>query len=126
MGELNGKPFLQAMMRKYNMEEAEAMAAELCSLWGEYLKDPDWHPFKVVTTEEVIDDKDGKLQGLKDEVGEEAYEAVTSALMEINDYNPSGRYIVSELWNKKEVRRASLREGVTFLLDVLEQEKGLL
>ncbi|CAN1148355.1 Protein INVOLVED IN DE NOVO 2 [Linum perenne] len=75
---------------------------------------------------EVIDDKDGKLQGLKDEVGEEAYEAVTSALMEINDYNPSGRYIVSELWNKKEVRRASLREGVTFLLDVLEQEKGLL
>lgn len=47
MGELDGKPFLEAMKRKYREEEAEDRAMELCSLWEEYLKDPDWHPFKV-------------------------------------------------------------------------------
>ncbi|CAN0837456.1 Protein INVOLVED IN DE NOVO 2 [Linum grandiflorum] len=129
MGELDEKQFLKAMMRKYNMEDAEDKAADLCSLWVEYLKDPDWHPFKVVMVEdgkhkEVIDDKDERLKELKEEVGEEAYEAVASALTEINDYNPSGRYIVCELWNKKESRRASLKEGVASLLDVLEQVKG--
>jgi hypothetical protein len=48
MGELDSKPFLEAMKRKYNNEEAEDRASEICSLWEEYLKDPDWHPFKVV------------------------------------------------------------------------------
>ncbi|CAL1387352.1 unnamed protein product [Linum trigynum] len=107
MGELNSRAFLIAMKRKYNGEEAEVMAAELCSLWGEHLKDPDWHPFKVVTVDgkhqEVIDEEDERLKGLREEVGEEAYETVASALTEINDYNPSGRYMVSEVWNQKEV-----------------------
>eukprot|EP00257_Ricinus_communis_P023324 XP_015583273.1 protein INVOLVED IN DE NOVO 2 isoform X2 [Ricinus communis] len=47
MGELDSKPFLEAMKRKYTEEEAEVRASELCSLWVEYLKDPGWHPFKV-------------------------------------------------------------------------------
>lgn len=51
MGELDSEPFLAAMKRKYNEEEAEERASELCSLWEEYLKDPDWHPFKVVKAE---------------------------------------------------------------------------
>lgn len=49
MGELDSKPFQEAMKRKYNEEEAEEKATELCSLWEEYLKDPDWHPFRVTT-----------------------------------------------------------------------------
>jgi hypothetical protein len=48
MGELDSKPFHDAMKRKYNEEDAEDRASELCSLWEEYLKDPDWHPFKVI------------------------------------------------------------------------------
>lgn len=48
--------------------------------------------------------------------GEEAYEVVIKALMELNDYNPSGRFVVSELWNYKEGRRASLKEAIEYLV----------
>ena len=51
MGELDPKPFLEAMKRRYNEELAEERASELCSLWEEYLKDPDWHPFKRIKLE---------------------------------------------------------------------------
>ncbi|XP_061363726.1 protein INVOLVED IN DE NOVO 2-like [Gastrolobium bilobum] len=120
MGELDTRPFLQAMKKKYNEEEAEDRASELCSLWEEYLKDPDWHPFKIIVIEgehqEIIDDEDEKLKELKNEMGEEVYKAVVAALTEINEHNPSGRYTTSELWNYEEGKRATLREGVQFLL----------
>ena len=95
MGELDSKPFHEAMQRKYNEEEAEDRASELCSLWEEYLKDPDWHPLKDITVDgnhqQVIDEEDEKLNDLRKELGDEVYKAVTAALMEINEYNPSGR-----------------------------------
>ncbi|KAB2078671.1 hypothetical protein ES319_A06G180000v1 [Gossypium barbadense] len=123
MGELDNKPFLEAMKRRYNEELAEERAVELCSLWEEYLKDPNWHPFKRIKLEgeeyqEVIDDEDEKLKDLKDEMGNEVYKSVTSVINEINEYNPSGRYATSELWNYGEGRRASLQEGVEFLLNL--------
>ena len=94
MGQLDGKPFLEFFTRRYNEEEAEERASELCSLWEEYLKDPDWHPFKVITIDgketEIIKEDDEKLNGLKNEMGEGAYNAVVAALTEINAYNPSG------------------------------------
>ncbi|KAG7030719.1 Protein INVOLVED IN DE NOVO 2, partial [Cucurbita argyrosperma subsp. argyrosperma] len=131
MGELDTKPFHEAAKKRYNEDEADERASELCSLWAEYLKDPDWHPFKVIKEEgrdneegkeiEVLDDGDEKLQDLKNEWGEEVFKAVTEALREINEYNPSGRYIVSELWNYQEDRKATLREGVKFLLNKLKR-----
>ncbi|XP_061998379.1 protein INVOLVED IN DE NOVO 2 [Rosa rugosa] len=129
MGELDNKPFQEAMRRKYkyNVEEAEEKASELCSLWEEYLKDPDWHPFKVVPVKEghkeFINEDDEKLKRLKKELGDEAYNAVTSALMEINQYNPSGRYITSELWHYGMGRKATLKEGAAFILKELKQKK---
>ncbi|XP_011027214.1 PREDICTED: protein INVOLVED IN DE NOVO 2 [Populus euphratica] len=120
MGELDSKPFLEAMKRKYNNEEAEDRASEICSLWEEYLKDPDWHPFKVVMVDgkhqEIIDEEDEKLSRLRDEMGDEAYMSVRTSLIQVNEYNPSGRYIISELWNYKEGKKATLGEGVSFLL----------
>ncbi|CAL0308943.1 unnamed protein product [Lupinus luteus] len=120
MGELDTRPFLEAMKKKYNEEEAEDRASELCSLWEEYLKDPDWHPFKVIMVEgketEIIRDDDEKLNGLRSEISEGAYNAVVTALKEINEYNPSGRYISSQVWNYGQGRVATLQEGVQVLL----------
>ncbi|CAH9083962.1 unnamed protein product [Cuscuta europaea] len=121
MGELDSKPFHEAMKRNYSVAEADERAMELCSLWEEYLKDPEWHPIKVVNVndkhEAVIDEDDEKLRDLKKNYGEEVYNAVTKALFEINEYNSSGRYVISELWNYKECRRATLKEGVEILMN---------
>ncbi|CAL5334185.1 unnamed protein product [Camellia sinensis] len=120
MGELDNKPFQTAAKRKYAVREAELKAIELCSLWEGYLRDPNWHPFKVIPVEgdhkEIIDKEDDKLRSLKDEFGNEVYEAVITALKEMNQYNPSGRYPVLELWNFREKRIATLKEGVSWML----------
>ncbi|XVE99579.1 hypothetical protein REPUB_Repub03eG0211600 [Reevesia pubescens] len=129
MGELDSKPFLEAMNRRYNEELAEERASEHCSLWEEYLRDPGWHPFKRIKLEgeeeyqEVIDDEDEKLRDLKDEMGNEVYKAVISAIKEVNEYNPSGRYKISELWNYGEGRKATLQEGVVYLLKLWKAAK---
>ncbi|XP_057978958.1 protein INVOLVED IN DE NOVO 2 [Malania oleifera] len=129
MGELDNKPFHEATKRKYPEDEADERALELCSLWEEYLRDPEWHPFKVVEVEgehkEIINDDDEKLKGLRNEFGNEMYKAVTAALMEINEYNPSGRYIITELWNYDKGRKATLKEGVSFILDRWKAYKRL-
>lgn len=81
----------------------------------------------MLLIQEVINEDDEKLEGMKRELGEEVYKAVTNSLVEINEYNPSGRYIISELWNYKEGRKASLQQGVAFLLrqwQLLIQRKG--
>lgn len=51
MGELDNKPFHEACNRKYGADEAEERGLELCSLWEEFLRDSEWHPFKVVEIE---------------------------------------------------------------------------
>lgn len=64
----------------------------------------------------ILDEEDPGLTELK-ALGEEAYEAVSTALMEANEYNPSGRYVVNELWNNKYQRRATLKEGIAYLIN---------
>ncbi|KAI3748751.1 hypothetical protein L6452_12046 [Arctium lappa] len=127
MGELENKPFHDAMKRKYGDMDAEDRASELCQLWEEYLRDPNWHPFKIITvngkSQGIIEENDDKLKGLKRDLGEDVYNAVTTALTEINDYNPSGRYITTELWNFTEGRKASLQEGVSYLLNMWDVQK---
>ncbi|KAH0729619.1 hypothetical protein KY289_000807 [Solanum tuberosum] len=93
-----------------------------------HLVDPDWHPFKYVTRENgskeiIIDDNDERLNRLKHEFGQAAYDLVTATLMEINE-GPSGRCITTELWNYKLGRKATLNEGITFALQKLKISKG--
>lgn len=64
----------------------------------------------------ILNEEDPKLKSLRSELGEDAYQAVTTALMEVNKYNASGGYAVPELWNRKDGRRATLKEGVTHLI----------
>ncbi|KAK1589576.1 hypothetical protein Q3G72_035382 [Acer saccharum] len=124
MGALDNKPFHSVMNRKFPREEADVKAVELSSLWEDYLRDPSWHPFQIITdnkgnSKEIINAEDEKLKNLKEEYGEEVYNAVTVALSEMNEYNPSGsRHTIPELWNFRENRKASLKEGVAHILRI--------
>nr|GMD69326.1 factor of DNA methylation 4-like [Ipomoea batatas] len=128
MGELDEKPFARAAKLKYPKEEAPEKALELCSLWDDHLRDPHWYPIKVIKKGGkdvwVINEEDEKLVGLKNEYGDGVYNAVTTALMELNEYNSSGRYPVSELWNTKEKRRAELKEGADQIVKQLKRLKS--
>ncbi|KAK9280514.1 hypothetical protein L1049_014206 [Liquidambar formosana] len=120
MGELNYDPFFKSTKRKYSDEEAALKADELFSQWQAGLMDPSWHPFRIITVEgchkEIIDEDDEKLKDLRNECGDEVHEAVTTALMEMNEYKSSGRYVTSEVWNYKEGRKATLKEGISHVL----------
>nr|CAB3472212.1 unnamed protein product [Digitaria exilis] len=114
MGELDDKPFQNACRETYGNDDYHVRAAELVSYWQEELKKPSWHPFKIVEvngeTKEFLDDDDPKLKLLSTEYGDDVCSAMKTALMEINEYNPSGRFVVPELWNFKEGRKATMVE----------------
>ncbi|KAI9081871.1 hypothetical protein K1719_036133 [Acacia pycnantha] len=96
MGDLDHKPFVTSAKGKG--PDDEVLALQLCSQWEADLGDPSWHPFKNVEDErgnlkEVINEEDEKLKALKNEHGDEVFKAVTNALLELNEYNPSGSCI---------------------------------
>lgn len=128
MGEIDSKAFQNALKQKFPNQEAEIKAVELLSLWQEKIKDPDWHPFKTIMIDEsnverVIDENDEELGKLKQEFGDEIYDAVTVALKEIEEYNPSGRYAIPELWNFKEGRKATLKEVISYIFKQVKAQK---
>ncbi|KAK1420817.1 hypothetical protein QVD17_22697 [Tagetes erecta] len=120
MGKLDEKPFIAAAKRDGSGKKGAENAIKLASLWENHLGDPSWHPFKVITVEgkvkEVLDEEDEKIASLKNECEKDIFDAVVTALNELNEYNPSGRYPVPQLWNNKEKRNATLKEGVEYLL----------
>ncbi|KAL8153285.1 hypothetical protein V2J09_011045 [Rumex salicifolius] len=122
MGEIEEKAFLSVCKKRFGAVDGPLKAAELSSLWQENLKDQMWFPFKVLEidgmAEEIIDATDEKLKRLKEEWGDEIQRAVIVAFKELNEYNPSGRYTVNELWNYKEDRKATLKEA---FFEYLEQ-----
>lgn len=63
------------------------------------------------------------MKGLRSECGEAVYQAVTNALMEIEEYNSSGRYAIAEIWNWKEGRKATLKEIVQHIIRQLNSHK---
>ncbi|KAL4571067.1 hypothetical protein LXL04_017817 [Taraxacum kok-saghyz] len=118
MGDLDAKPFIVSAKKRHLTEDD---TIKFMSLWEDHLRDPGWHPFKVITTtngecKEMLNEEDQKIAKLKGEWDDGVYDAVVTALKELNEYNPSGRYPIPELWNNKEKRKATLKEGVEFLL----------
>ncbi|KAL6539090.1 hypothetical protein OROGR_011739 [Orobanche gracilis] len=128
MGEIDEKAFRNTCNKRFPSGEAEMKAVELCSLWQEKLKNAEWHPFRVVEDEKgnaqsELREDDESLQALKKEWGEEIYDAVTTALKELQEYNPSGCYVVPELWNFKENRKATLKEVINFIFTQIKTLK---
>lgn len=70
----------------------------------------------------TINADDEKLKQLKVN-GSEVYEAVTTALVELNGYNTNGKSAIAELWNFKEGRKATLKEGISCVLKQLKLQK---
>lgn len=50
MGEIDQKAFHNACKER-SLEDPSLQATTLCSLWQENLKDPGWHPFKIINAE---------------------------------------------------------------------------
>ncbi|GER50370.1 XH/XS domain-containing family protein, partial [Striga asiatica] len=48
MGELDSKAFISGAKRKHSGREVNIKAVELCTEWDSYLRDANWHPFKIV------------------------------------------------------------------------------
>ncbi|KAM7499286.1 hypothetical protein LguiA_023700 [Lonicera macranthoides] len=129
MGEVDPKPFLYMCQKKYSAACSEEQSALLCSLWQENVKDPHWHPFKTIPVDgrmqEVIDEDDDKLKELRSDWGEEIIKAVANALLELNEYNPSGRYPVPELWDQNKGRKASLKEIIAYVIKQWKTHKQM-
>ncbi|KAF6137793.1 hypothetical protein GIB67_040501 [Kingdonia uniflora] len=127
MGVLDVKPFKAAFILKYSPRKAAVNAIQFCSLWDSDLRNPEWHPFKMIKVngndERIINDDYEKLKELRNELGNEVVNAVKIALTEIAEYNLGGGYIVDELWNFKEGRKATLKEVATVVMHKIALRK---
>ncbi|XP_042509837.1 factor of DNA methylation 1-like [Macadamia integrifolia] len=127
LGEINEEPFQEVCAQKFSAEDWEVKSAELCSFWQEQIKNSDWYPFKRIHVDgilkETVDDNDEQLKKLKEEWGDKVCNSVTTALLELNEYNASGRYVVPELWNFSEGRKASLKEVIRHILNPIRARK---
>lgn len=63
-----------------------------------------------------MNEDDERLKELRNECGEMIFVVVIDALLESEEYNPSGRYVVSKLWNFEEDQKASLKEAIKHLI----------
>ncbi|TVU21928.1 hypothetical protein EJB05_31599, partial [Eragrostis curvula] len=86
-GGLDEKPFLNVCKIRYGNDDYLTKAAELIKNWQEEVKNPNWHPFKMVkqadgVNKEVINDDDTKLKYLSIQFGDDVCNAVKTALME--------------------------------------------
>ncbi|XP_014511549.1 factor of DNA methylation 1-like [Vigna radiata var. radiata] len=129
VGEIDTEPFIRTFRARKNIskEDADQTALKMCSLWQKNVEDPHWYPFKIITNngkpKEVLDEDDGDLIRLKEGLGYRAYKAVVAALIEMNEYNSSGRFIVREIWNKEKGRRATLKEGIEFMINQIKSKR---
>ncbi|KAJ3669236.1 hypothetical protein LUZ60_011186 [Juncus effusus] len=127
MGEISEEKFRKACEIKFHRSAVEKEVGFLLQKWQNEIQNPNWNPFKTEmsngSVKEVIDNEDEKLQGLKNGLGDEAFDAVKSALMEIKEFNPTRKVPVPEIWNMKENRKATMAEATRFALNAFKLSK---
>ncbi|CAN8233548.1 unnamed protein product [Cochlearia groenlandica] len=128
MGEIDEKPIVKACKQRFTGEDVAVQQAILCSKWQETVNDSAWHPFKFIgpkdKMKQVVDEEDEKLKNLREEWGEDVMNTVKTALEELNEFNPSGRYSVQVLWNFKAKRKATLKEVIEYMTNKIKNLKG--
>lgn len=116
MGELDKKAFELACKQRFPKEE-HAKIENIYSTWQENIKNVEWNPYKNAIlngqAQEVIDEEDEQLKGLKSDLGNEAYKSVCAALLEMKA--SGSRDVVSEFWSK-DGRKATMSEAIRFFL----------
>ncbi|KAL5159129.1 Factor of DNA methylation 1 [Glycine soja] len=80
---------------------------------------------KAREAREVIDENDPKLLSLKNDLGEEAYVAVVTALKELHEYhnsddaknthNSSEKQVIPKIWDPQNGRRATVTEALKYI-----------
>ncbi|KAH6771920.1 hypothetical protein C2S51_010324 [Perilla frutescens var. frutescens] len=125
IGEIDSKVFITEMEKRFSPMYAVMQGVKLCSVWQEKLKNPQWYPFRIMEDDEgkpkrLLKEDDSSLQDLKKEWGQEIHGAVVKALDELYEYNPSGCYVIPDLWNFKENRKAKLDEVISYILEAVK------
>ncbi|KAL2971440.1 hypothetical protein AAZX31_15G196200 [Glycine max] len=131
IGEVSARSFKKVCMNRYkNNKKASSESVKLCAKWQKEILDSTWHPFKIVDVEgkeiqEEIDENDPKLLSLKNDLGEEAYVAVVTALKELHEYhnsddaenthNSSEKQVIPEIWDFENGRRATVTEALKYI-----------
>ncbi|KAL2581335.1 hypothetical protein AAZV13_15G179600 [Glycine max] len=131
IGEVSARSFKKVCMNRYkNNKKASSESVKLCAKWQKEILDSTWHPFKIVDVEgkeiqEEIDENDPKLLSLKNDLGEEAYVAVVTALKELHEYhnsddaenthNSSEKQVIPEIWDSENGRRATVTEALKYI-----------
>ncbi|CAA7020010.1 unnamed protein product [Microthlaspi erraticum] len=127
MGLVDAKVLMKACEERFTGQNVELEHDRLCSKLQDTINDPAWYPFKRVGTgekmKEVVDEEDEQLKNLRQEWGEDVVKAVKTALEEMNEYNPSGRYPGPVLWNVEQERQATLKEGIAHLTQLLKRKR---
>ncbi|RLN39257.1 hypothetical protein C2845_PM01G35770 [Panicum miliaceum] len=114
MGELDRKAFHDACKERIAKDDFDVEFA--LTKWEHEIRQPEWYIDAEGKKKEKIQEDDEKLQALKSEFGEEAHGLVVKALLEMHEYSPFERDPVSELWNQKDGRKATIPEAVAYLV----------
>ncbi|KAL3699947.1 hypothetical protein R1sor_017969 [Riccia sorocarpa] len=121
MGEIDEAPWFRECKKRYINADWGLVCKTKLSKWTEKIKNPEFHCFKTVQVgqedewERKLDENNKDLLALKRQLGEEVHKSVVTALKEIEEWNPSGRYPIRVAWNWKKDRRAALSEIIASL-----------
>ncbi|KAJ4819975.1 XH/XS domain-containing protein [Rhynchospora pubera] len=125
MGEIDERAFKKACRLKLGKSKVDEEAAVLVLEWQNEIQNPDWCPFKIGQHgKNSINEEDEKLQNLKKKLGDEACNAVVTALLEIHEHNPVQRCPVPVLWHFKEKRKASLEEAIRCTINCWKYQRN--